>query len=416
MNRPLPTYWPAHLLLGWLNLVLTAPSIYLYLGLPLVMRQHGWSGTAIGLFQLAGIPAILKFALAMPVDRWPLGRAGYRNWATVLLLGYAMPILALAAQDIHVLNHWGLFALALAASLMGTWADIPVNALAIQYLPESERIRSGAVRSAATSLGAIVGGGVMLVVQARAGWEWPFRILAGGLLSGICLLLVHPFAAARRAPDNLVAVSTRIGIKQWITYFSATEHRAWIPLLLLYFPFIGATWVYLKPLLLDQGMTAENVAWVAGVAGGLVGAVASMIGGYVTKRYGVRAALPACALLNLAAVVALAAAVAGHAPHSALVAATIAIAVAMGAAAGLLFGLMMYHTRPAMTALDYGIQSSLFASTRMVMPMLAGLLLDRLGYLGMLAGIVAGLLGVLVLTLRYLRAAPLGRPNVGSLG
>lgn len=88
----------------------------------------------------------------------------------------------------------------------------------------------------------------------------------------------------------------------------------------------------------------------------------------------------------------------------------------MGASAGLLFGLMMYHTRPGLTALDYGIQSSLFALTRMVMPILAGVLLDRLGYLGMLAGIIAGLLGVIMLTLQYRRAAPLGRPNVGSLG
>ncbi|MDR3386753.1 MAG: hypothetical protein P4L92_06840 [Rudaea sp.] len=121
-------------------------------------------------------------------------------------------------------------------------------------------------------------------------------------------------------------------------------------------------------------------------------------------------------MLNLAAVVALAAAVAGHAPHSVLIATTLAIAMAMGAAAGLLFGLMMYHTRPGMTALDYGIQSSLLALTPMVMPMLAGLLLDLLGYLGMLAGIIAGLLGVLMLTLQYLRAAPPGWPNVGSLG
>ena len=150
--------------------------------------------------------------------------------------------------------------------------------MAIQYLPESERIRSGAVRSAATSLGAIVGGGVMLVVQARAGWEWPFRILAGGLLSGVCLLLLLCLIAGR-APRNLVPASTRIGFKQWITYFSSAEHPAWIPLSLLYFPFIGTTWVYLKPLLLDQGMKAENVAWVAGVAGGLVGAVASMMNG-----------------------------------------------------------------------------------------------------------------------------------------
>ena len=53
---------------GWLHLALTAPSVYLWLGLPLVMRQHGWSGTAIGLFQLAGLPALIKFCLLYTSD------------------------------------------------------------------------------------------------------------------------------------------------------------------------------------------------------------------------------------------------------------------------------------------------------------------------------------------------------------
>lgn len=59
----------AQALFGWLNLALTAPGVYLWLGLPLVLRQHGWSGTALGLFQLASLPTVFKFLLAMPLDR-----------------------------------------------------------------------------------------------------------------------------------------------------------------------------------------------------------------------------------------------------------------------------------------------------------------------------------------------------------
>jgi hypothetical protein len=40
--RPRPI-WLLQALFGWLHLALTAPSVYLWLGLPLVMRQHGWS-------------------------------------------------------------------------------------------------------------------------------------------------------------------------------------------------------------------------------------------------------------------------------------------------------------------------------------------------------------------------------------
>ena len=66
---------------GFLHLALIAPSIYLVLGLPLVLRQHGWSGTEIGLFQLAGLPAVFKFVLAVPVERMRWAAGHYKIWA-----------------------------------------------------------------------------------------------------------------------------------------------------------------------------------------------------------------------------------------------------------------------------------------------------------------------------------------------
>lgn len=58
MSRALSYVRVRHVLFGWINFALTAPAIYLWLGLPLVMRQQGWSGAEIGLFQLAGLPAV----------------------------------------------------------------------------------------------------------------------------------------------------------------------------------------------------------------------------------------------------------------------------------------------------------------------------------------------------------------------
>ncbi|WYX08902.1 hypothetical protein WJ978_24820 [Achromobacter xylosoxidans] len=153
-------------LFGWLNLALTAPGVYLWLGLPLVLRQHGWSGTALGLFQLASLPTVFKFLLAMPLDRRGARHGGYRRWTAALLLAYAAVLLALGWRDL--LNDGvTLFALAAAAALAGTWADVPVNALAIRVLPVAGRASAGGIRSMALCLGAIAGGGLMLLAQAR---------------------------------------------------------------------------------------------------------------------------------------------------------------------------------------------------------------------------------------------------------
>lgn len=390
------SWWPQQLLVGWLNLVLTAPIIYLFVGLPLVMRQHGWSGTDIGLLQLAGLPAMLKFVLATPLDRWHLGKANYRNWAIVLSTVYAVVLLLLAANDLASTPHPMLFALAMSASLLGTWADVPVNALAIRILPESERIRAGAIRSLAASLAAIVGGGLMLVLQTRLGWAWPFIVMAASILPSV-ILLRWLDASDSRFVASPSGHTPRAGFKEWIGYFRIAEHRVWTLLLLFYFPAIGAAWVYLKPLMLDHGFTQEQIAWGIGVLGGLVAAISSMLAGRVIRHVGARTALPLFAMLNTLAMVALAVVVTAGMGKGALMAAALALALAMGASAGLLFGLMMNHARQPLAALDYGMQSSLFIASRTIAPLLVGILLDWQGYGGMLIGLVIALCIVCVL-------------------
>lgn len=419
-RQAMRSWWPQQLLLGWIHLVLTAPVIYLYVGLPLVMRQHGWSGTDIGLLQLSGLPAVLKFVLATPVDRWRWGRRSYRNWAIVLGLAYAAALLVLSAHKLHGTPYALLFLLAMLVSLLGTWADVPVNALAIQMLPASERMRAGAIRSAATSIGAIVGGGLMLMLHARLGWAWPLQVLALGLLSAVGLVPMLAVSAGQGTePGIKQAGRPRAGAREWRAWFGIAEHRAWALLLVLYCPLIGAVWVYLKPLMLDQGFAPEQIALLVGVAGGLVAAVASMAGGRMSRRQGARRALPLFAACNLLALGMLAAAVMLRLGPGALIAACMGVALMMGASAGLVFGLMMYHARPGLSALDYGIQSSLFIAGRTVAPMLAGLLLDWGGYPGMLLGLMAGLALVLLLAWRvreriFTQASPPGQGGDGS--
>lgn len=421
---PALRHFLAQALFGWLNLALTAPGVYLWLGLPLVLRQHGWSGTAIGLFQLASLPTVFKFLLAMPLDRRGAGRGGYRRWTVALLLAYAAVLLALGWRDL--LNDGAmLFALAAAAALAGTWVDIPVNALAIRVLPAASRAWAGGIRSMALCLGAIAGGGLMLLAQARWGWQAPFLIMAAALALGaaLTLLLRETVDAAQRgdasdglagdAPIDMAATLAPDGssrpqpaptaastARQAMAYLCLPASRRWLPLLALLFPFIGAGWFYLKPLLLDRGLAPERVAWLVGVAGGAVGAVGSVAGARLLKRLGPGRAVPLHAGAGAAALAALTGAVALDAAPAVLMACAMAVAAAMGATAALVFGLMMSHARPGLQALDYGIQSSVFALTRIAAPLAAGVLLDSAGAGVMLAALALGASGVLALAWR----------------
>ncbi|WPN60445.1 MFS transporter [Pseudomonas sp. P9_31] len=396
--------WRLQLLFGWLSFVLAVPSIYLLLGLPLVMREHGWSGTDIGLFQLAGLPAVFKFLLALPVQRYRCERGHYRIWALVLCLLLALLLVVVSQQAITA--HRGyLFGLAFAAGVLATWADIPVNALAIKLLPESQRIRAGGIRSAALFLGAIVGAGVMLLVHNRWGWQAPFLLMAAGLL-----LALLPLAWLREGSvEN--AAPIRPSLADWSGYFRQPGARLWTWVLLSSFPFVGAAWLYLKPLLLDQGMAAQQVALIAGIGGGVVGALASLLGGRLIRRLGPGRAIPLFMVWALFALLALTAAVGLQAGMIWLVAAAFVLATAMGAVSTLVFALMMFFSREHRQAADYGLQASLFVLTRLLVPIAAGVLLDHGGHVGMLAGLSLAMSVVCALALvarRSIAAATAG--------
>lgn len=166
------------------------------------------------------------------------------------------------------------------------------------------------------------------------------------------------------------------------------------------FPFIGAAWLYLKPLLLDQGLPLEQVAWIVGIAGGVTGALFSLIGGRLVPMLGTARAIVLYLLAALAALLLLSLTVWAQLGLRWLVASALLLAASMGAVSALMFGLTLFFTRRQRNAADYGLQSTLFTLTRLAVPVAAGVMLDRLGQVGMLLGLSLGVLCAFALAWR----------------
>lgn len=372
----------AHLVFAGLNLALTAPSVYLWLGLPLLMREQGWSAWSLGLFQLAGLPAVFKFALGALVDRCPgagTRATGYRRWAVGLICAYAAVLLLLGLR-VGLDRPLPLFALAALAAVLATWADIPVNALAIRWLPAHQHAMAGGLRSLALSLGAVAGGGLMLLVHARWGWVAPFLVMALVLLLAMCGLWCLRAPAVPDDSDADQALASLPWHSAATGYFRQPQAMAWNVMLIGGFAFIGAAWFYLKPMLLDLGWSVAQAATVAGLQGGVLAAIAAVAAGALTRRFGTTRTVPPCMALNTVSLLMLAAAVGAADLHPFTVrGAAWVTAIAMGASSACLFGLMMRFARRSVQAADYGLQASLFAMSRLIVPLGAGAILDTVG-------------------------------------
>lgn len=397
MNHP-ASAWVQQGIFGALNFVVAVPVVYLLLGLPLVMREHGWSALDIGLFQLVGLPAVFKVLLAVPVERRRQPVRHYRRWAMGCGVLYVAVLLGFAVVNPDQ-RQW-LVILALATALIATWVDIPINALAIGVLPAQERMRAGSVRASVLFLSAVVGGGVLLVLYAHAGWAAPFYAMAAMMAVSLGTLVLLPVAASEDTPGNQPEASMTLPRLNLRGFVNRPGAWAWLALLALHFPFVAATWVFTKPLLLDLGLSTTQVAWWVGVLGGGVGAVAAFTGSAVIRRYGVRRAIPWLMSLDAVGIGVLAAGLVMQAPIGVLLVGMLLVAAGVGSSSALGFGLSMHYARPAYRALDYGLQASLVTLTRLLVAPLAGYLQSQWGYGGMLIALALAATAVLVLSLR----------------
>lgn len=377
------SYFALHGVMGWCNVTLAASAIYLYLGVPLAMREYGWSGTEIGLFQASGLPVVLKFLMASPVDKFRFAQDNYLKWSALLCIGFVVCLWALAGVDIRFQS---LFLIALGMTLVSTWLDVPINAFVLQRLPESERGKSGAIRSAVTALASVIGGGLMLLVYDSWGWQWPFysfMIMTGvGVLAMYWAYCRYPVQCYK--PQQSTDVPSLWGM--WCSYFQRPNQFAWNVILILHFPFIGAAWLYLKPTLLDFGLTVSEIAWLSAWAG-LVAAFAGFCYSQTLKHWSLSRALSAFSLVNTIALFGMYGISVMRWHDWRLIAVVMSVAIALGLSSAVLFAGMMRQCRSELAASDYGIQSSLFSLSRIVVPISAGVLLDRLGFSGMYLGL-----------------------------
>lgn len=406
--------WSVNACIAGFNLVLVVPSIYLWLGLPLVLRQHDWNGTEIGLFQLAGLPVVLKGLMAWPIDKGPIFAGRYKAWTLFLIVSLVL-LLCLIAADATLLERPSrLFMLALFAGLLASWADVPLNALLIRSLPRQEQMRAGAWRSSATFLGAIVGGGLLLVAQTQWGWAAPFLLMATGLVCSLVVLSLASFPPAQLDKEKALihsleprSTAPALSGSWWRGFYAQPGALRWSFLLLTWFPCIGAAWFYLKPMLLDYGFPAGQVAWSVGVGGGLIGALASLLGGGMSRRIGEFETLRCASLVSVASLFLMAFSTLINVSGYWLLIGAAAIACAMGLVSAVAFGAMMSYVRPQTYALDYGYQAGLFALGRLLIFALAGALLDQQGYTGLLL-----VLGLCMTAIAVLISA--GRMNLES--
>ncbi|MDF3067460.1 MAG: hypothetical protein K0R38_3061 [Polyangiaceae bacterium] len=361
------------LLLGALYFSQGLPFGFFTQGLPVILRQKGYSLGAIGLSSLLAAPWALKWLWAPLVDRVHAPRFGRRkSWIVPLQLSTVAVLFGLALFGVFESMQVLLVSILL-LNLLAATQDIATDGLAVELLAEQERGLANGLQVAGYRLGMIIGGGALLIWHERLGDSGTFAVMAVlTLLATLPVLRLHE-------PRVLTAQSERVDVVHWLRRPGSLRILA---LLVAYKLGDAFATSMLRPFLADLGLSLADIGWLLGSVGFVSGLLGAMAGGALLNRVGRKRALLGFGFLQ-------ALTVAGYAYLSFSAVRGIPLYALCGVehftsgmATAALFTCMMDWSSKESSGSDYTVQASAVVIATGAAGALAGFSAQALGYVG----------------------------------
>ena len=354
------------------------PFGFFTLALPVLMREAGWSLTAIGLLQLLALPWLLKFLWAPWVDH----HGARRTWLLGLQGCSVVAALTLALLDLGSASR-GLLLAVLVFNLLAATQDIVTDGLAVRVLAARERGLANAIQVGAYRLGMILGGGGLLWLWARTNGSTVFAVMAG-----LLALSTWPVWQMRELPPGAAhdAMAPRprpsagqLALGWW--------HRALAPGMLTFAALVfcfrfGDQMVssLITPFVSDQGAGKETIALMKGAVGSGASLLGALLGGALMVRVNRRTAMLSTGLGQALTFALYIAAALGFGGMPLLWWATVAEGVVGTMATVALFALMMDASDPDHAGTDFTLLASVVVGVGSLGGIAGGVVGDAWGY------------------------------------
>ena len=356
------------------------PSGLIAKALPPLLRDQGVSLSVIGFTSALALPWALKFAWAPFIDRF----GSRKRWLLALNCLTMGLMLLVASRDITAwvaALPW-LLAVLFCMNIVSATQDIATDGYAVSTLKPAWRGLGNSIQVVGYKLGMVVGGGALLWLTARHGWQASYAGLAC-----LMLLVILPVLFMKDATAGERQAATHAqwqGMGGYIRLFREFVLRpgvGWWLLTVALYKFgdsLGSRMT--GPLLSDSGYSLADIGLITGSAGATAGLLGAFVGGATLLRLG---RLPA--LLGFGALQALGLAgyflVADGLHDLYLLTAIVYFEqFADGLSTVALFTIMMDRCRPQSPGTDYSLQASLQVLVAGIAALCGGLLTERFGY------------------------------------
>ena len=343
---------------------------------PVFLRDQGYSVTLIGAIHLVLLPWMFKFIWAPFVDRFGKGNSWhYKLWIILMQLLVVLCLIIISFLNIsESLKMIILFVSAL--SIFSATQDIATDALAVGMLTKEEQGVGNGIQNASHYLGAMLGGGLMLIVIQKSGWQNSLFLMGFLILLPLIPVLLHK--------EKVVNRDVKPSLKSNIDFFKRPGNLSWMFVLIL--APLGATMAdfVFKPFLVDKGFTLEEIGYVRGIIGLSSAFVGAIVGGILVKSVGRKKIIVNFAILVALSLFTYLIPLYIAANLTTIIIVSILTKFTVGMFTTSMFTLIMERSKPGTAGTDFTVQIAIltFSAHGLASPV-GGVLADNFGYAAM---------------------------------
>ncbi|MEW6300711.1 MAG: MFS transporter [Thermodesulfobacteriota bacterium] len=352
------------------------PFGLLFDAFPVYFRSRGVSLVDIGLISLAGLPWTLKFLWAPAVDLW--GRR--RSWIVACQVLLAVDLgLWLFCAPAHTGSAVWVFLVAFAA--FSSTQDIAIDAYTIELLDEEEMGPANGVRVSTYRVALICAGGVFVALAGLVGWETAFAAAAVFLAGAAAVSSRAPQGAPARPAHGSWAAALEQAALSPLRSFWRRPGVLYVMLFILTFK-LGdmALGPMVRPFWVDRHFTPLQIGAVPGTVGVVSTIAGALLGGRLTKTWGLFHALWLLGIAQAASNLAYAAAAALPPSDVLMYSASVIESFCGGLGTAPFLAFLMSICDKSQAATQYALLSAVFGLTRSLAGAFSGWAAQRMGY------------------------------------